>query len=41
MQPQSMEPFYLQKEPYYQPIGQEVSLFKAAYGSKQIGRAHV
>jgi len=35
MQPQSMEPFYLQKEPYYQPIGQEVSLFRAAYSAKR------
>lgn len=35
MQQRSMEPFYLQKEPYYEPVGQEVSLFKAAYASKR------
>lgn len=35
MQQRSMEPFYLQKEPYYQPIGQEVSLFRAAYAAKR------
>lgn len=32
---QSMEPFYIQKEPYYQPVAQEVPLFKAAYASKR------
>ena len=30
-----MEPFYLTKEPYYQPVDQEVALFKAAYDSKR------
>jgi nitric oxide reductase NorQ protein len=35
MPQQSMEPFYLQKEPYYQPIAEEVPLFKAAYASKR------
>lgn len=30
-----MAPFFLQKEPYYQPIGEEVRLFKAAYDSKR------
>ena len=26
-----MEPFYLKKEPYYQPIGEEVTLFRTAH----------
>lgn len=30
-----MESFYIQKEPYYQAAGEEVSLFKAAYESKR------
>lgn len=25
-----LEPFYIKKEPYYQPVGQEVALFRAA-----------
>lgn len=33
--PSIMEPFYLTKEPYYQPVGEEVALFKAAYESKR------
>lgn len=31
----TMEPFYLTKEPYYQPVGEEVALFRAAYESKR------
>ncbi|MFQ5779997.1 MAG: CbbQ/NirQ/NorQ/GpvN family protein [Nitrospiria bacterium] len=31
----ALTPFYLQKEPYYQPIGQEVRVFKAAYEVKR------
>ncbi|MFY9271141.1 MAG: CbbQ/NirQ/NorQ/GpvN family protein [Candidatus Manganitrophaceae bacterium] len=30
-----MEPFYLAKEPFYQPVGEEVSLFEAAAASKR------
>ena len=28
-----MASFYLEKEPFYQPVAQEVALFKAAYAS--------
>ena len=30
-----LKSFYLNKEPYYQPVGEEVALFKAAYESKR------
>ena len=30
-----MASFYLEKEPFYQPVAQEVALFKAAYASKR------
>lgn len=35
MQQPTMEPFYLKKAPYYQPVGEEVSLFEAAYASRR------
>lgn len=34
-QQSSMASFYLEKEPFYQAVGQEVALFKAAYASKR------
>jgi len=30
-----MSSFYIEKEPFYQPVGQEVALFKAAYASQR------
>lgn len=33
--PSHMEPFYLKKEPYYQPVGEEVALFRAADETKR------
>lgn len=30
-----IEPFYIQNEPYYQPVGEEVALFRAAFESRR------
>ncbi len=34
-QQSSMSSFYIEKEPFYQPVAQEVALFKAAYAAKR------
>ncbi len=32
---ESIEQFYIQREPYYQPVGEEVALFRAAFESRR------
>jgi len=31
----AIEPFYIRNEPYYQPVGEEVALFRAAFESRR------